>query len=502
MNFHFNSHISLNTKGLIIPFCKGEELEKHLSDLAADHQLSAKQLSEDFKGEKGEILHLYANSSSGLSIFLLGLGKHTDFSNSLKTFRSFAHQQKKRLNQQSAIQFSYLFTKLDQASQLSLIEAAVNGLLLSTYKIGLYKEKEANEIPFHSEETVVEILSSLGADSEVEKAVRKGEATAKTQLRIFDLVNAPGNKVRPSELASWAKESGQSHGYQVKVMDKEQIIAAGLEALLAVNRGSEWPPAFIIMEYRPKEAVENIPTIGFVGKGVTFDTGGLSIKGSNRMHYMKSDMGGAGAVLGAIELTARLQLPVHLIAIVPTTDNCVDATSVKPGDVIGSYSGKTIEVIDTDAEGRLILADGLAYMRKHFDPEVIIDLATLTGSCVRALGYQAGGLFTNNDQLASKLTAVGEQYGERLWRLPLWDAYQKDIESDVADVRNFSSRPVAGAISAAKFLEAFTDDHPAWAHLDIAGVAFGDSEFTADKSSSAYGVRLLCEFLSSYSSTS
>ena len=501
MNFQFNSNPS-SSQTLIIPLCKGDELEKHLTDIAFEHQLFAEQLQKDFKGEKGEVLHLYASSSSLTNIFLLGLGKNTDFGHVLKTFRSFGYQQKKRLNQQSAIQFSHLFMKLDHPTQLSVIEAAINGLLLSTYKIGLYKKEDTNEIPFHNEETVVEIISPLGADLQVKKAVQDGEAVAKTQLRILDLVNAPGNKVRPSELAAWAKKSGQHYGYEVEVMNKEQIIATGLEALLAVNRGSEWPPAFIIMKYSPKESKENIPTIGLVGKGVTFDTGGLSIKGSNRMHYMKSDMGGAAAVLGAIELTARLQLPVHLIAIVPTTDNCVDATSVKPGDVIGSYSGKTIEVIDTDAEGRLILADGLAYMRKHFNPEVMIDLATLTGSCVRTLGYQAGGLFSNNDQLASQLTATGEQFGERLWRLPLWEAYQKDIESDVADVRNFSSRPVAGAISAAKFLEAFTDDHPAWAHLDIAGVAFGDSEFTTDKSATAYGVRLLCEFFKNYSASS
>lgn len=213
------------------------------------------------------------------------------------------------------------------------------------------------------------------------------------------------------------------------------------------------------------------------------------------MHYMKSDMGGAAAVLGTIELAAKLQLPVHLVGIIPSTENSIDGLAIKPGDVIGSYSGKTIEVIDTDAEGRLILADGLSYANQNFALDTIIDLATLTGSCVATLGYSAAGLFTNNETLAQSLYQSGLQTGEKLWRLPLWDDYKDELKSDVADVKNYHGKPVAGAIVAAKFLEVFTENHANWAHLDIAGTAFGDSEFGTMKSATAYGVRLLVNWL-------
>ena len=216
------------------------------------------------------------------------------------------------------------------------------------------------------------------------------------------------------------------------------------------------------------------------------------------MHYMKSDMGGAAAVFGTMEMAAKLKLPVHLIGIVPATENSVDAKAVKPSDVIDSYSGKTIEIIDTDAEGRLILADGLNYMVKHYSPEILIDLATLTGSAVRTFGYHAAALFSNNDELANRIQETGNNNGEKSWRLPIWDIYQDDIKSDVADIRNYSGRPTAGAIVAAKFLQFFTEDHPKWAHLDIAGVAFGDSEFSMQRSSSAFGIRLLTELIEGY----
>ncbi len=196
-----------------------------------------------------------------------------------------------------------------------------------------------------------------------------------------------------------------------------------------------------------------------------------------------------------MQLIADLQLPVRVTAIVPCAENSVDAKSFLPSDVIYSYSGNSIEIIDTDAEGRLVLADGLSYLIKNFSPEYIIDVATLTGSSVATLGYEAGALFTNNESISKKIQEFGNSIGERLWPLPLWDDYKKDIESDIADVKNYSGKPVAGAISAAKFLEFFTEEHKAWAHLDIAGVAFGDDEFAKSKHATAYGVHLLTKFI-------
>ena len=212
---------------------------------------------------------------------------------------------------------------------------------------------------------------------------------------------------------------------------------------------------------------------------------------------MKSDMGGAAAVLGAVELAAKFRLPLRVTGVVPSTDNSVDAHSLQPSEVISSHSGKTIEIIDTDAEGRLILADALSYAARNLQPDVLIDLATLTGATVRTLGSVAASLFANDDQLSLALIRAGEACGERLWPFPLWDEFKDGLKSDIADVKNLSSKPTAGAIYAAKFLEVFIENHPRWAHLDIAGVALTDSEFASQKSATAYGVRLLLEYLES-----
>jgi leucyl aminopeptidase len=214
---------------------------------------------------------------------------------------------------------------------------------------------------------------------------------------------------------------------------------------------------------------------------------------------MKSDMGGAAVVLGIVELAAKLKLNVNIVGVVASAENAVDANSYRPGDVINSYSGKTIEIIDTDAEGRLVLADGLSYINKKFQPEYLIDLATLTGSVVRTLGFSAAGMFTHNDEMARQMSECGEKVHERVWRLPLYDDFESDLHSDIADIRNFSGKPIAGAINAAKFLESFTETHKNWMHLDIAGVSFGDSNYSKMKSASGYGIQLLTNFLKSLS---
>jgi len=292
-------------------------------------------------------------------------------------------------------------------------------------------------------------------------------------------------------LANWASETGKQYGFDVTVFGKEKSHAVGLHSFLSVGKGSANEPQFIIMDYNPGNTKKHI---GLVGKGITFDTGGLNIKTAG-MVQMKCDMAGAAAVLGAMRLISDLDLPVQVTAIVPACENSVDAQSFLPSDVIQSYAGHSIEIIDTDAEGRLILADGLSYLIKNYKPETVIDLATLTGSVVGTLGYECAGLFTNNEELSKKLQEAGDAIGERLWQLPLWDAYTPDIESEIADIKNYSGKPVAGAISAAKFLEFFTDKHASWAHLDIAGVAFGDSEFAKTKHATAYGVHLITNYI-------
>jgi len=474
-------------KALVIPVVGNGAHEATLKAVEKTTGISAEMLRQDFKGEIGEILPLYLE---GQRIYLLGLGEKPAFADVLKAFRSFSHKMKKKLTPEISV--SFLHDNLADTPE-RWVEAAANGLVLGAYYLGRYKTKNAEHHPFESENSEIQIFIDKIDVKVAQAAAARGQRIAETQMSIYDLVNAPNNKKIPADLANWALESGKKYGYRVEVWDKQQIEATGLNALLAVNAGSEHPPTFIIMEYVPD--TKPVRKVGLVGKGVTFDTGGLSIKPSNNMHLMKSDMGGAAAVFGTMEAVAKFKLPVHLIGIVPATDNAVDAHAFKPSDVIHSYSGKTIEVIDTDAEGRLILADGLAYMVKHFQPQILIDLATLTGSSVRTFGSHAGALFSNNDALADQLVKTSEQTGERVWRLPVWEVYKDEMKSEIADIRNLGLKPTAGAITAAKFLEFFTDEHPAWAHLDIAGVALVDSEFSPQRSATAFGVRLLLEFL-------
>ena len=478
-------------EALIVPIVQNEGFENALTKMAEWAGVAPELMLADFKADWKEIATLYPTGKTDLKrIYLLGLGKNVNAPKVLTAFRSLSYRLKSKLPARTGISF----LRMEQTDQVvPWIEAAVNGLLLGQYDAGQYKTEEKPPQPLFTEGAELGIYTTV----DVAAAVEKARAIAETQLRLLDLVNAPANKKTPRMLAEWAMESGDRYGYSVEVFDGDQLEELGLHALLAVSRGSESPPAFLVMEYTPADATDGTPRkVGLAGKGVTFDTGGISIKDSAHMHAMKSDMAGAAAVLGTLELAARLRLPVHLIGVIPATENSVDAKSTKPGDVIGSYLGKTIEVIDTDAEGRLILADALAYLNRNYQPEVIIDLATLTGSVIGTLGYHAAGLFTHNDELAAELTRAADQTGERVWRLPLWEVYEEDLHSDVADLKNYGGKPVAGAISGAKFLEAFVENHPRWAHLDVAGVAFTDSEFSKMQSATAYGVRLLVEYLS------
>lgn len=445
---------------LIRPFEQGSEPE---------HQ-------EMFKAEKGE---MWWYSSRELWI---GLGKSPQLPVIIKVFRSLFFKRKDRWPGEIVLDC--------KGREAEWIESAVNGIILGGYDLQLYKT-EPKPLSAFFETGTLSVLTD-NHSPEIDEALKVAQKTALVQMRIMDLMNAPSNFKKPSTLADWAVESGAKNGYKVTILDKSKLEELGMHALLAVGKGSEAPPLMIVSEYEPEHYSK---TIALVGKGVTFDTGGISIKTSANMHLMKSDMGGAAAVLGAVELAAQLKLPVRIIGVIPSTENSVDGLSMKPGDVISSYSGKTIEVIDTDAEGRLILADGLSYAVREFKPDVVIDLATLTGSVIQTLGYDAAGLFTPNDELAGALEKAGDLTGERMWRLPVWDSYKEEISSDIADIKNYHGKPLAGAIVAAKFLEAFTDEHPAWAHLDIAGTAFGDTEFAPGRAGTAYGVRLLRAYL-------
>ena len=478
------------TGDLIIPVVQSDALADRLAEIGQRLNLSPAVLQRDFAADANELLPVYR--PDGQRTFLLGLGTNPQPMDWLRAFRKLFFDHRKKLSDQIGVDLS----AFDDAV---LVEPIVLGILGGGYDLGLYKTDKTDAPTFYGDDGQLTLYVRANQQQTAQDALTRAEAVAYTQRDMLDLMNAPANYKTPQTLADRAVESGKQHGYSVTILDKAELERQGLGALLSVSRGSDVPPVLIVMEYKP-EGVENPPdrrtvTVGLVGKGVTFDTGGVSIKASANMHLMKSDMGGAAAVLGTLDVAAKLKLPVHLIGIVPSTENSTDGHSTKPGDVITTYTGKTIEIIDTDAEGRVILADGLGYLLRNFQPDIVIDLATLTGSVIAALGYHAAGLFTKNDELATQLAQAGTRTGERLWRMPLWDDYNEDIKSDVADVKNYSGKPVAGSISAAKFLEFFTENHPAWAHLDIAGMAFADTEFGSQKNATGFGIQLLVDYL-------
>ncbi|MBK8442456.1 MAG: leucyl aminopeptidase [Sphingobacteriales bacterium] len=418
---------------VIIPLSQ-QSLSQHLNDLATRYSSVGAHLQKDFSGAAGEVLLLYYPlKNKTLRIVLLGIGKNEDTPSLLKAFQGLSFKYKHYFGEENVIDCTYLnIPKNDLSAHL---EALICGLVLGTYRIGLYKTAALPESLWNSDTAVFSLILPKRSNIKPE-TLENAYTLARILSKVYDYVNTPSNYKTPETLAKWAEEAAKRQNFKVKVYDKKEAKKVGFHALLAVGRGSENDPCMIVLDYKPKGIdKETLTTIAVVGKGITFDTGGISIKPSANMHYMRSDMAGAAAVLGIVEACAALKLPLHIVGVVAAAENMVGDKAYRPGDVIDSYSGKTIEVLDTDAEGRLVLADALAFACREEKPAVVIDMATLTGSCVRALGTNAAGLFTNNDTLAQQLLQAGERSGERLWRLPLWDAYAEELQSDIADVK-------------------------------------------------------------------
>jgi leucyl aminopeptidase len=348
-------------------------------------------------------------------------------------------------------------------------QALVEGSVLGLYRFTRYKqEKDENKKQIDSLTIVERDRGKLRAMAE---GVRRGRILAEATNGARDLVNEPGNTLTPAELGRRAQAMARGARIRCRVMGPRELRRLGVRALLGVARGSQAPPRLIVLHYRagrPKG-----PHLGLVGKGITFDSGGISIKPAENMEAMKGDMAGSAAVLAATQAIALLNLPIHVTTVVPATENLPSGTALKPGDIIKAMSGKTIEVINTDAEGRLVLADALHYARGH-KVSHLVDVATLTGACVVALGTVNSGAFTNNQALLDKVVAAGKAAGEKIWPLPMDSEYDELIKSDVAEIKNTGGRR-GGAITGAKFLQNFVGDTP-WVHLDIAGTFETDKE--------------------------
>lgn len=374
-------------------------------------------------------------------------------------------------------------------------QALVEGFVLGSYRFRRYKTGEENGF-----EGIERIVLHAEQDEKVgRRGAERGRIVAESVITARDLVNLSPDEKTPTLLSRAIEKSAKKYGYEIEIWDKQMIEEEGMRGLLAVNRGSMEPPTFTVLTWHPENAVNERPIV-LVGKGIVFDTGGLSLKPTkDSMDHMKSDMAGAAAVVGTFEALARLDMPLYVVGLIPATDNRPGENAFVPGDVLRMHSGKTVEVLNTDAEGRLILADALSYA-KNYRPELVVDLATLTGAIVIALGSEAAGVMTNDVEGASErlasIEAAGERSGDRVHRMPMYDEYGKALESDVADLKNIGGRD-AGSITAAKFLEHFVD-YP-WIHLDIAGTAFLDSPKPyRPKGGTGFGVRLLVEFLRDY----
>lgn len=443
----------------------------------------------DFSGKAGEIAVLYPRGSiTATRVLIVGLGKAEGFN--LEEIRRASGSALKRAQQ---LKSKHAATIVHGAGIAGLpvepaAQATAEGALLALYSYDAPKKEPGSDFAI---ETLTIVEYDANKIEAIEQGVKTAQAIYKGVKLARTLVNMPPNVATPTRIAAEAKKFSKELNLDITVGGRKWAGNRDMGAFLAVAKGAGERPKFVVIEYNRDR--EDLDTIVLVGKGVTFDTGGISIKPSQNMEAMKSDMAGAAAVLGTMKAVALLQLPLHVIGITPLTENMPDAGAYRPADVVTASNGKTIEIISTDAEGRMILADALVYAQRY-NPDFVIDLATLTGACVVALGMGvAAGLFSTDNNLSAKLVAAGTETYERVWPMPLFDDYRKKMESPVADLKNSGGR-MGGVGTSAAFLKEFTD-YP-WAHLDIAGMAMTEeNKGYIPAGATGFGVRLLVEFL-------
>ncbi len=444
--------------------------------------------SGEFTGKQGETALFHLVSGTGPErIILAGLGRRGKFSpDSLMRAAGAAAG----LARKTGLKEISVDSGPPEGISLNRFASLMaQGMLLALYNFDTFKKAESNK----KVKSVALLASDRAAEAALKKGAAEGRIIADSVNFAKDMINAPANEMTPSVMAARAKAAAKDVGLKLKVLEADDCKKLGMGAFLGVAKGSRQPPKFIVMEYRGgKPADRRQGPYVIIGKGITFDSGGISIKPSEGMEKMKYDMAGAGAVIAAIRCAAALKLPVNLVAIAPCTENMPGGAALKPGDMVRAMNGKTIEIISTDAEGRLVLADALCYAARY-KPRAVIDIATLTGACVIALGDFAIGLMGNDRKLIDDVREAGEAGNERAWELPMWDEYVDAMKGDVTDLKNVGGRKAA-TVTAGKFLQEFVD-YP-WAHLDIAGTAWEEKGRPyCPKGATAVGVRLIVEFL-------
>jgi len=455
-------------------------------NMASDNYISDLLRRGDMEGKSGATLLLH-NVPGTLCdrVLLVGLGKEKDFRE--KEFRDSIATTVRVLNETGAFDACLTLTELPMKKHGISWRIRQTALMVfeALYRFDRFKSKK-DEVrrPLRKLTLSVERRTDL---SSAEKALSQGMAIAAGMNLAKDLGNLPANICTPTYLAEQALELRKPNGLKVEVLERADMEKLGMGSLLSVTRGSHQPPKFIVLSHSGGKKGEK-PVV-LVGKGVTFDSGGISLKPGLEMDEMKYDMAGAASVLGTMKAISELALPANVIGLIPTVENMPGGNASRPGDIVTSMSGQTIEILNTDAEGRLILCDALTYAER-FEPACVIDIATLTGACVIALGHVASGMFANDDGLARDLLSAGQNAYDRAWRLPLWDDYQEQLKSPFADMANIGGRP-AGTITAACFLSRFAKKYH-WAHLDVAGTAWKSGD---KKGSTGRPVPLLTHFL-------
>lgn len=477
---------------IVVPLLEGTEPDGATAkvDRALGGRIGRLVSDGDYKGKAQETALLYSEGAiPAKRVLIVGLGKKEKLG--LEAIRVASATAAKRVRDLGVTHFCTAIYDREQedVSLAAVVQAMVEGSHLTLYAYQEFKTQLEDKTKEVHEMTVV--VPDPGEQSEVEEAVRAGMEVVAGVCLARDLANRPANHATPAIIAEQAISMADELGMSCQVLDEDEMEELGMGALLSVAQGSDEPAKLVILEHNAGRS--ELDTVVLVGKGITFDAGGTSLKQPKGMWAMKADMAAGGALLGVMRSIAGLDLPIHIVGLVPFTENMPSGKASRPGDVVRAMNGTTIEIVDTDAEGRLTLADGLAYAAR-FEPQALIDIATLTGESFIALGYHATPLVSNDDILASRLEAAGQTAYERVWRLPMFEEYGEQIKSQFADIQNLGGRG-AGTITSAFFLSHFVGD-VAWAHLDIAMKAWTDDDKPySPKWATGYGVRLLVQFL-------
>ncbi|MEW6730812.1 MAG: leucyl aminopeptidase [Acidobacteriota bacterium] len=483
------------TDALVVPIFKGETTEQgllqRLNELT-DGIIASILEAREMKGNRAELVYVHTGGRLKVArLILVGAGEREKFTHLILGQLAGAVVRMMRNKRVSRATMLVRSESLDCGLAARLI---TENAQLALYEQDKYQHKEAGDERFIPEQLALAFLDNTAPDrTAIEPNITRGMVVAEATNFTRDLCVEPGNTLTPIKFAERAEEIASQVGLEFEVIDEAKLKQLGMGALLAVARGSEEPPQMIILRYRAAGVTNTGRPIALVGKGITFDSGGICIKPRDGMWEMKMDMAGGATVIGTLAAIARLKPAIDVIGIVPASENLPSGKAYKPGDVLHAYSGKTIEVIDTDAEGRLILADALHYATQQ-NPACIIDLATLTGACIVALGSLRAAIIGTDEALVKELRAASERAGEKLWPLPLTEEYREMIKSDIADIKNLGGR-YAGTITAAAFLREFVDELP-WVHLDIAGTAWQEEDKPESaKGPTGFGVRTLVEFI-------